>query len=45
MIRGASSVQRQEYQDAAAEARDHCFIGQTVAAGGVAYEVGTVAVE
>lgn len=45
VIRGASAAQRQEYQDAAEEARDHCFIGQTVAAGGVAYQVGTVAVE
>jgi hypothetical protein len=41
-IRGASPAQRQEYQDAAAEARDHCFIGQTVAAGGVAYELGAL---
>jgi peroxiredoxin-like protein len=45
MIRGASSAQRQEYQDAAAEARDHCFIGQTVAAGGVSYQLGTVTLE
>ncbi len=45
IIRGAISAQQQEYQDAALEARDHCFIGRTVAAGGVAYEVGTVVLE
>ncbi len=45
VIRGASSAQRQEYQDAAEEARDHCFIGQTVATGGVAYQAGEVALE
>lgn len=44
VIHGGDPSQQKEYQDAAAEARDHCFIGQTVAAGGVAYEVGTVTV-
>ena len=45
VIRGASSAQVQEYRDAAAEAREHCFIGQTVAAGGVVYQLGTVTLE
>jgi len=44
IIQGGNSSQQQEYQDAAVEARDHCFIGQTVAAGGVDYEVGAVTV-
>ena len=41
-IQGADAAQRQEYRAATVEAHDHCFIGQTVAAGGVAYEVGAV---
>jgi peroxiredoxin-like protein len=44
-IRGGNPAQRQEYRDAAEESREHCFIGQTVAAGGVAYELGNVGVE
>ena len=45
VIHGGNPGQEKEYRDAAMEARDHCFIGQTVAAGGVAYEVGTVTFE
>lgn len=44
VIHGGDTSLQKEYQDAAVEARDHCFIGQTVAAGGVAYEVGIVTV-
>jgi organic hydroperoxide reductase OsmC/OhrA len=43
-IQGGATSRQKEYQDAAEEARDHCFIGQTVAAGGVAYEVGDVTI-
>ncbi len=43
-IRGGDPARDDEYGSAASEARDHCFIGQTVAAGGVAYEVGAVEV-
>ncbi len=42
VFRGADAARQVEYQAAAIEARDHCFIGQTVAAGGTAYEVGAV---
>ena len=42
VFRGADAARQEEYQAAAIEARDHCFIGQTVAAGGTAYEVGAV---
>ena len=41
-FRGANEAQREDYAAAAVEARDHCSIGQTVAAGGVEYEVGPV---
>ena len=41
-VRGADASRMDEYRSAAVESRDHCFIGQTVAAGGVAYEVGEV---
>jgi organic hydroperoxide reductase OsmC/OhrA len=43
-VNGGDSARQKEYQDAAAEAREHCFIGQTVAAGGVAYELGSVTI-
>lgn len=43
-IVGADRARREEYAAAAARARDRCSIGQTVAAGGVAYEVGSVAI-
>ncbi len=39
---GGDAARKDEYQAAAVEARDHCFIGQTVAVGGVAYELGPV---
>ncbi len=42
---GGDSARQKEYQEAAVEARDHCFIGQTVAHGGVAYEVGSVSIQ
>lgn len=41
---GADPEREAEYREAAIMAREHCFVGQTVAAGGVAYEVGTVTV-
>jgi len=41
-VLGGDPTREVEYRAAALKARDHCFIGQTVAAGGVAYEVGTV---
>lgn len=44
-IRGGDPARGGDYHAAAVEARDHCFIGQTVAAGGVAYEVGAVDVQ
>jgi len=42
VFRGGNVAQRNEYQAAAVDARDHCFIGQTVAAGGTSYVVGDV---
>ena len=42
VFRGGDPRREKEYETAATEARDHCFIGQTVAAGGMAYEVGSV---
>ncbi len=44
VVNGGDSSRQTEYRDAAREAREHCFIGQTVAAGGVAYELGSVTV-
>jgi organic hydroperoxide reductase OsmC/OhrA len=44
VFHGGDSAQVEKYRAAAVEARDHCFIGQTVAAGGTAYDVGTVEV-
>ncbi len=41
-VHGGERARLEEYRAAAVEARDNCFIGQTVAAGQVAYEVGTV---
>lgn len=43
-VHGGDDSQLKEYQVAATEAHDKCFIGQTVAKGQVAYEVGKVAV-
>ena len=43
VFHGGDAAQEEKYRAAAIEARDHCFIGQTVAAGGVAYDVGSVA--
>lgn len=42
VIHGGAAERQGEYEDAAAKALDHCFIGQTVAAAGVAYELGSV---
>lgn len=44
VFHGGDAGRQEDYRAAAVEARDHCFIGQTVAAGGVAYEVGSVSV-
>lgn len=41
-VRGGERARFDEYRATAAEARDSCFIGQTVAAGQVMYELGTV---
>lgn len=41
-IHGAAPEREREYQEMARLARDHCFIGQTVAAGGVSYELAEV---
>ncbi len=43
-IVGGAADRQDDYTEAARLARDHCFIGQTVAAGGLTYEVGTVTV-
>ena len=43
-IVGGDSGRREEYAAVAAQARDRCYIGRTVAGGGAAYEVGSVAV-
>lgn len=43
-IYGGDGSQLKEYRAVATEAHDKCFIGQTVAKGLVAYEVGEVAV-
>ena len=43
-IRGGDAARTAEYRAAAIEACERCFIGQTVAAGGVDYSVGTVTV-
>ncbi len=43
-IRGGVPDRDSDYQAVARAARDNCFIGQTVAAGGVSYEVGSVTV-
>jgi hypothetical protein len=42
VFRGGDGGRAGEYRAAAEEAHDRCFIGQTVAAGGAACEVGTV---
>jgi organic hydroperoxide reductase OsmC/OhrA len=39
---GGDPARRDQYSGAAVEAHDTCFIGQTVAAAGVSYEVGSV---
>jgi peroxiredoxin-like protein len=44
VIHGGDPERQKEYRDAAATALDRCFIGQTVKAGGVAYELGEVTV-
>lgn len=41
-VHGGERARFEEYRTAAAEARDSCFIGQTVAARQVAYKVGAV---
>jgi len=41
-VHGGERERVEEYRAAAAEARNECFIGQTVAAGQVVYEVGVV---
>lgn len=41
-VLGGDPNRHEEYVQAARMARDHCFIGQTVAAGGLSYELGTV---
>ena len=41
-VLGADPDRGEAYRDSAADARSHCFIGQTVAAGGVQYELGSV---
>jgi len=41
-FKGADSSRGDEYKAVAVEARDRCFIGQTVHVGGVGYEVGEV---
>lgn len=41
-VHGGEPSRLEEYRAAAVEARDNCFIGQTVAAGQVVYEVGAV---
>jgi len=43
VFHGGDAGRQEDYRSVAVEARDHCFIGQTVAAGGVAYDVGPVA--
>jgi peroxiredoxin-like protein len=42
VFKGGDASRREEYRALAVEARDRCFIGQTVHLGGVAYEVGEV---
>lgn len=44
-IVGGEAARRDDYVETARSARDHCFIGQTVAAGGLSYEVGIVKVQ
>lgn len=41
-VHGGERARLEEYRAATIEARDNCFIGQTVAAGQVVYEVGAV---
>ena len=43
-FRGGDSSLEADYRDAALDACTYCFIGQTVAAGGVEYVVGKVTV-
>lgn len=43
-VHGGERARFEEYRTAAAEARDSCFIGQTVAAGQVLYKVGAIAI-
>ncbi len=42
VFNGGEASRGDEYRAAAVEACDHCFIGQTVATGGVNYRVGSV---
>jgi hypothetical protein len=43
-VYGGDPDRQADYLQTAQAARDHCFIGQTVAAGGLSYEVGAVRV-
>ncbi len=43
VFHGGDAARQEEYRAVAIEARDNCFIGRTVAAGGTAYDVGAVA--
>ncbi len=45
VFHGGDVARMEEYRQASIEARDHCFIGQTVAHGGVSYEVGSAELE
>jgi len=42
VFKGGDASRKEEYNATAQEARDRCFIGQTVAHGGVGYDVGEV---
>ena len=42
VFKGGDVSRREEYKAAAVDARDKCFIGQTVARGGVGYDVAEV---
>lgn len=44
-IHGGDPARQADYVTAAKMAREHCFIGQTVAAGGVTYDLGVVHIE
>lgn len=43
-IHGGDPERQADYETATRMAREHCFIGQTVAAGGVSYDLGSVRV-